>query len=64
MAADIGQSFGKVDQAVNSITTVQEYIQVGIEITNEVAMDCIENTDKGRLCCNYPQSEKQIQEDI
>lgn len=46
MAADIGQSFGKVDQAVNSITTVQEYIQVGIEITNEVAMDCIENTDK------------------
>ena len=47
------QSFGKVDQAVNSITTVQEYIQVGIEITNEVAMDCIENIDKGMLNCIF-----------
>ena len=49
MAANIMQSFGKVDQAVNSITTVQEYIQVGIEITNEVAMDCIENIDRGTV---------------
>ena len=47
MASDIGRSFGIVDQAVKSITTVQEYLNVGIEITNEVAMDFVENTDKG-----------------
>lgn len=46
MASDIGRSFGIVDQAVKSITTVQEYLNVGIEITNEVAMDFVENTDK------------------
>ena len=49
MSAEIGRSFGIVDQAVKSITTVQEYLNVGTEITNEVAMDFVENSDKGSI---------------
>ncbi|KAK3601741.1 hypothetical protein CHS0354_016103 [Potamilus streckersoni] len=37
------RNFGTVDQAVKSITTVDEYIKVGMEIANEVAMDFVEN---------------------
>ena len=48
MSAEIGRSFGIVDQAVKSITTVQTYLNVGSDITNEVAMDFLENSDPGK----------------
>lgn len=35
--------FGHVDQAVKSINTVEEYIKVGMDIANEVAIDFLES---------------------
>ncbi|XP_045164112.1 E3 SUMO-protein ligase NSE2-like isoform X2 [Mercenaria mercenaria] len=44
--------FGFVDQAVKSINTVEEYIKVGMDIANEVALDFLES--------NKDQSEKDV----
>lgn len=41
--------FGVVDQAVKSIQTVEEYIKVGMDMANEVALDFLE-CNKGIKC--------------
>lgn len=36
-------TFSFVDQAVKSISTVEEYIKVGMDIVNDVALDFLES---------------------
>jgi hypothetical protein len=43
--------FGVVDQAMKSMKTVEEYINVGMETTLHVGMDFVEN-DKGNIGYN------------